>query len=109
MMRVEPGHGYGITLIFALERDTLLVTTIAHGVAMDGGDLKGVPNAVAVSEGTFRWEDHRGRGPVYVYTARIGADGKLVGTEKAVGGPPPPPGFRPPTVTFSLERQPAAR
>jgi hypothetical protein len=104
-IRVEPGAPLSGTARFERRGDTLLVVTVARGIAVDGGDYRTAP-AVVVREGdAFRWErENRGGGRV-VTTVRLESAGRLLGTNAVVGGTKPPAGFVEPRVTVELRRR----
>ena len=104
-IKVEPGAPLSGTARFDRRGDTLLVVTVARGLAVDGGDYRTAP-AVVVREGDgFRWErKNRGGGRV-VTTVRLESAGRLLGSSAIVGGAKPPPGFAEPRVTVELQRR----
>ena len=104
-IRVEPGAPISGTARFERRGDTLLVVTIARGLAVDGGDYRTAPAIVVRDGDAFRWErENRGGGRV-VTAVRLDGTTRLVGTSTVVGGAKPPEGFVEPRVTVELRRR----
>jgi hypothetical protein len=105
VVKVEPGTPMKASASFLLSGDSLLIRFVAHGVAIDGGDLI-EPNAVVRVEGdSLFWERENMGGGRAVTSARITAEGRIDGKETLVGGRAVPAGFTMPTVTVEMIRR----
>ncbi len=101
---VKPGTPGTGTARFELHGDTLVLQGIAHGVALDGGDLKLKPATVSFDGTMLQWDRENTGGGRAVVSARLMADGRIVGTEEVVDGHPIPAGFVLPEVRIELVR-----
>ncbi len=96
-----PGQGRAQ---FEIHGDTLVLQSTAHGVAMDGGDLKLKPAIVFFDGQTLKWDRENSGGGRAVVSARLTPSGRIVGTEQIVDGHPLPVGFAPPEVRIEMVR-----
>lgn len=103
-MRVEPGSPVKGTASFFVKGDSLLTRFIAHGVAIDGGDLSEPPTPIRVVGDSVYWERENAGGGHAVTAARVTAPDKIQGEETVVGGRKLPAGFTPPRVFVELTR-----
>jgi hypothetical protein len=105
VVHVDPGSPMNAKAIFYLTADTLFLRFTAVGIAIDGGDLMEPPVPVRIDGRSITWERENAGGGRAVTSARLTSTGKMVGTEKLIGGREMPAGFTPPRVTIEMTKR----
>lgn len=105
IVRVTPGSPMKASATIYLQGDTLFLRFIAHGVAIDGGDLTEPPAPARVEGTSIVWDRENSGGGREVTTARLIAKGTIEGAATLVGGRELPPGFVAPRVTIEMTKR----
>jgi predicted alpha/beta superfamily hydrolase len=103
--RVEPGDSVPVDVFFEARDGKLVGSSVAKGVAFNGGDLRDpLLNLRVEANGSIAWDRDNPSGGYYVSHASLVASGKITGREEVFSPRPPPPNMRMPKVTFLLTR-----